>query len=702
MATRRRPLGQGNEISIISDPDKESLIRRWMLRMLVPLWGMRFFIHEHGFNDEQLADALGLKGRVGANVRKFDQAKAREQLCKLYAQEEKRNSGVCIPERVQNNVAKLAQMIGLSAVDCRILEFAVLLKTNLQLCYTSKTLGELSEVEVARTLATILRLPEQDVRRALSTYGALAQSGLLVIGSDLSMQLDEKIELISQEFAEQLVVSDADPVGLLRETIAPATPAKLTLLDYSHIDESVGVLLPYLKQALAAARAGVNVLLYGPPGTGKSQLARVLAGSIGCDLFEVVCENTYGDPIDAERRLQAFRAAQYFLAQRSTLLLFDEAEDVFDDGGPSLGRKSTAQQHKAWMNRMLERNRIPALWISNQIGCLDPAYIRRFDMVVELPIPPRSQRVRMIEESGRGLLDSGAVARLAESEALAPAIVARAVSVVQTVGSECDAMSAGSAVERVINNTLVAQGHSPIQRSLAQHLPDIYDPAFIHADADLAAVAAGLVHSTEGRLCLYGPSGTGKTAYARWLAQQLDRPLHVKRTSDLLSKWFGESEKQIAQAFRQAEAERAVLLIDEVDSLLQDRRGATHDIDVRLVNEMLTQMESFPGVFVASTNLMEGIDQAALRRFDLKVRFGYLQPEQAWKLLRRHCQMLGFKARQTERQRLERLPNLTPGDFAAVVRQNRFRALSGAGGFIAALEAECAVKDPVKHAVGFI
>ena len=207
----------------------------------------------------------------------------------------------------------------------------------------------------------------------------------------------------------------------------------------------------------------------------------------------------------------------------------------------------------------------------------------------------------------------------------------------------------------------------------------------------------------SGRLCLYGPPGTGKTAYGRWLAQQLGVPLLVKRASDLKSKWLGESEKNIAKAFREAQNDGAILLIDEVDSFLQDRRRAQHNWEVSEVNEMLTQMESFSGVFVASTNLMEGLDQAALRRFDLKVKFDFLRADQAWGLLLRHCEGLGLQQPlPEERVRISRLVSLTPGDFAAVVRQHRFRPITSAATLIAALEAECAVKQGTNRAVGFL
>jgi transitional endoplasmic reticulum ATPase len=65
------------------------------------------------------------------------------------------------------------------------------------------------------------------------------------------------------------------------------------------------------------------------------------------------------------------------------MIVFDEVEDAFNDGDNLFGRKSTAQTRKAWINRMLETNRVPTLWISNSVGCLDAAFIRRFDMVVE-------------------------------------------------------------------------------------------------------------------------------------------------------------------------------------------------------------------------------------------------------------------------------------------------------------------------------
>ena len=180
-------------------------------------------------------------------------------------------------------------------------------------------------------------------------------------------------------------------------------------------------------------------------------------------------------------------------------------------------------------------------------------------------------------------------------------------------------------------------------------------------------------------------------------------PLLLYTASDLISKWVGESEKNIAAAFRRAESENGLLLIDEVDSFLQDRTHARQSWEVTMVNEMLTRMEAYSGVFIASTNLMDGLDPAALRRFDLKVCFDFLAPEQSALLLDRCSSNLGLApATAHEQDRLRILRNVTPGDFAAVVRQHRFRPIVSAAGFIQALAQECRLKAPVSPGIGFL
>jgi SpoVK/Ycf46/Vps4 family AAA+-type ATPase len=114
-------------------------------------------------------------------------------------------------------------------------------------------------------------------------------------------------------------------------------------------------------------------------------------------------------------------------------------------------------------------------------------------------------------------------------------------------------------------------------------------------------------------------------------------------------------------------------------------------------------MESFSGVFMASTNLMDRLEPAALRRFDLKVRFDFLKPEQAWELLRRQCAAIQLPEPLPDlRPQLARMGQLTPGDFAAVARQHRFRPLESAAALLTALAGECALKQGGGCGIGFV
>ncbi len=685
-----------------SFPDIPPLVQRWVLRILVPLGGHKEFVHPLGFSNDVIAEKVGLGEWIDSRSCDFDPATVRRELRELHRVAEKKFAKAEAPACLRDNVARLAELVGLTEADCRILEFAVLIQNERLLDDTADWLGNLSSVKVFHALAALLDLPEVVVRASLSAQSVLGRSGLVTIERSGASTLRCKLDLLSEHFADQIVSNEADPVTLLRDMVAPASPGQFSMIDFEHIAPSLSILRPYLKRAFESARRGVNVLLHGAPGTGKNELTRAIGSELGCELFEVASEDSDGDPIGGERRLRAFRAAQSFFGQRRALLVFDEIEDVFNDGNPLFGRRSAAQTCKAWVNRMLEDNPAPTLWLSNSIRGLDSAFIRRFDMVIELPIPPKKQRERIIRVACPGLFDDRAIARLAETEELAPAVVTRAAAVVDAIRQDLGRAEAAKAIELLIGSTLEAQGHTVVRANAVTRLPEVYDPVFINADADLGAVAAGLGRNRSGRLCLFGPPGTGKTAYARWLAEGMGVPLLVKRASDILSKWVGDDEKNVARAFRQAEQDGAILLMDEVDSFLQDRRGAVNSWEVTLVNEMLTQMEAFPGIFIASTNLMDGLDQASLRRFDLKVKFDFLRPDRAWELLQRHCRSLSLEMpAQDLRPQLACLANLTPGDFAAVVRQHQFRGIESATDLIAALQAECAVKEGARNAIGF-
>lgn len=683
--------------SITSLHEINPCVLQWVMRLLVPLGGCNEFIQMHFYRDEALAAAIGLvdvndDSEEGGEEEDFSPKQARNDLRRFYRETEKLNGQ--LPSQLQEGVATVAKLVGLSATDCRILEFAIMLQMDGRLAEACDYMGDVTSTKLYGILAVVLDLPEQAIRESMHSQSMLGRSGLLTMRREGAEYIRRKLDILSSMFADSLYCGEADPIELLRDTVHASHPPRLTMDDYSTIRKPLAVLMPYLQNCLQIRKRGVNILLHGVPGTGKTELARLLAASLASTLYEISSEDSDGDPINSSRRLVAYRAAQYFFSGSRNLLLFDEVEDIFATEEGMFAKPALAKSNKAWINRTLEENTIPTIWISNSINGIDAAFVRRFDMVVEVPLPDKAQRARLIRQYSGDFLPDADVQRFASAEQLAPAVIERAATVVASIQSRLQEVPASEAIEMLLNATLKTQGHRQIASSEQPLLPPLYDPAFIHADVDLAAVADNLAHHPAGRLCLYGPPGTGKTAYGYWLAQTLDKPLLVRRASDLFDMYVGGTEKNIARAFHEADEAKAILMIDEVDSFLQDRRTAHRSWEVTAVNEMLTQMEAFKGIFIASTNLMDGLDSASLRRFDLKVRFDYLTAEQTWQLFCRHCDVLGLpNGEDIIHKPIKQLTQVTPGDFATVIRQSRLRPLKSPGDLLRALQAELSLKN---------
>ncbi|TXK61006.1 ATP-binding protein [Alkalisalibacterium limincola] len=398
-----------------------------------------------------------------------------------------------------------------------------------------------------------------------------------------------------------------------------------------------------------------------------------------------------------------FASCQRVLADDRKLLVFDEVDHALNDCGMLSDGQTTAERIKGWLNDHLESNPVPTIWIANSIWHLNPALARRFDIIMEVKVPPTAQRVAMVQTEAKGLLDTESSRRLAGVSSLNPATLRRAARVVTSVKAS-PAVSA-QRLERLIDRSLRAQhlGGLPSRDTLGGALE--FDPSLVNAPVDLAELAAGLIHHPHARLLLHGPPGTGKTAFGRWLATRMDQPAIVKKASDLLGPFVGQTERLIARAFEEARDCKAILQIDEVENFLRARDQAKARWEASLVNEFLVQLESFPGVFVATTNLLGELDTAALRRFDAKIGFEWLQPNQAMRCLTQVLAQLELPVEvpETTAIRLRVLGTVTPGDFAVIARRHRFQPIAGAQAFVAALEEESQLKcvGPPRR-VGFV
>ena len=627
------------------------------------------------------------------------------------------------PTRVQQNIDALAALLQLNQAERALLLYGTLTRYQRELRSLLVEFKVSNAAEAYALIGELAGVKAEEVGEALRAGSRLERIGLVdnLISEHNITDLADLMK-VSEKLPPVLMREYRDEAELMAVFTRPASKSSLALADFAFVGEEAQLLSTLLRHAVARREVGVNVLLYGPPGTGKTELAKVAAQAAGLELFEVEYADRDGNSLSGRERYRSLQMAQVFLkGSAQAALLFDEVEDVFpplsseavqllaraDKAGPP-GNASVSG--KAWVNQILESNAVPTVWVTNRIEQIDPAFRRRFAYHLELKSPPPGAREQLVRRALDGVdVTPAFVERLVAREGLTPAQIHTAVRFASlvSVGPQAAAGAAEPLIERQLRNADQALGgrRGP---GRARRLDTRYDLGLLNVESrfELPRIVQALQARGHGSLCFFGPPGSGKTALAEHLAERMGRPLLIRQASDLVSKFIGETEQNMAAMFAEAERENAVLLLDEADSYLQDRRGAQRTYEVTEVNEMLQGMERHKGVFICTTNLMDRIDQAALRRFSFKIRFKPMTPAQRQAMF--VAEVLGGQSGRLQadwQRRLDALDQLCLGDFAAVQRQAGI--LGGdfdAAEFLEQLEAEHRLKPEVREhrGLGFL
>ncbi len=629
---------------------------------------------------------------------------------------------------VEKNIESLSNLLQLNKAERALLLYGTLARYQRDLRSILVEFKVNNAPEAYAAIATLAGVTATEVGEALRAGGRLERIGLVEnLISEHSITDLADLMKVSEKLPPVLMREYRDRAELMAVFTRPAAKSDLKRNDFEFVGDDVQVLINLLRKAQATKAQGVNVLLYGPPGTGKTELAKVVAHEAGLDLFEVEYADRDGNSLSGRDRYRSMQIAQVFLkGSQEAALLFDEVEDVFPPiSVDAAGLMARAEQQalaaavghsvngKAWVNQILESNPVPTIWVTNRIEQIDPAFRRRFAYHLELKSPPPGAREQLVRKTLDGVAVSDQfVAKLTERKGLTPAQIRTAVRFADLAhaGDAPGGEAFEALIERQLKNSDAALGRNPADavRQKGRRQVTTYDLGMLNVESrfEIPRIVEALKARGHGALCFYGAPGTGKTALGEYIAQQMDKPLIIKQASDLVSKYVGETEQNMAAMFKEATEEKAVLLLDEADSFLLDRRGAQRSYEVTEVNEMLQQMERHDGVFICTTNLLDRIDQAALRRFTFKIKFMPLTAEQRERMfvteaLKGNADLLTPDVR----RRLSKLEQLAPGDFAAVKRQTDILAAEfSVEEFLEQLEAEHRIKPEVREqrSMGFV
>lgn len=594
---------------------------------------------------------------------------------------------------LQRRIGAMSEAFGLSSAESRVL--GLLLRINCDAAFSSLCCGvfydswdqipnyqnrlDLKWLEVAITL----KLSAREFEEVTDRRGRLRRIQLV-------SQCRQDVELSSPILRIAQVRSGSGSGSIVQDLIGrrcDQREATTRWEDFTHLGPSRDVALRLIQGALAAQAKGVVILLHGPPGTGKSAFAQTLIKKAGATAWMVGEADTDGDEASRSSRIAALSMASALTRNaKDAVLVFDEADDVFNDGASGWRRLFAPAQKrdgsKVYMNQLLEDLASPTILIVNDACNLGDAVLRRMSLSIEIKTPSAELSAKIAQRilaKQKLKVTARTLASLAE-EGTPPAVVALAARAAKLAGgNETDVTLAA----RSITRTLDVRRPASIKDLAGMG----FDPAFAHADCDLAHLADQAVACETRALsfCLYGLPGTGKSAFARWIAGRMGLDVIEKRASDLFGMYVGQTERNIAEAFQEAADREAFLIFDEADSFLADRANTTKSWERSQVNEMLTWMERHQFPFAATTNLMAGLDPAALRRFLFKAEFKPMTANQAEALFAR---TFGIPAPQG----LVRLDLLTPGDFAVVARKAKVLGTKDPKGLLHALQAEVALK----------
>lgn len=336
---------------------------------------------------------------------------------------------------------------------------------------------------------------------------------------------------------------------------------------------------------------------------------------------------------------------------------------------------------KGIVNKMLENNVNKVIWILNYTDGLDDSTLRCFTYSIKFGEMPKTMlqsiaysKLKNINVKGKLLNE---LVGLCGSYRVTGASITNMLKTVNSGVNENEEKIILDVKNMLEANSELLYGTSNIRKKLQ----DGYELEALNTSIAPNEIVEMIKNAVEYsrraeiktgiRMLFYGLSGTGKTEFARYIAESLDKKLILKKTSDILGKYVGENEQHIEEAFAEASTEDAILLFDEVDSFFANRLGANNSCERTMVNEFLIQMDDFNGLLICTTNIKELMNPAMQRRFHIMTEFKALNKNGIKTLLAKYFASFNFSKKDIAV--LQEYNSVTPGDFNSLYGRIRFR-----------------------------
>ena len=630
------------------------------------------------------------------------------------------------PRALQSRITELQQCLGLVDQERDILLVLYLQDKTLKL--GDFAVGSYRQGFDTSRLAMLAGLDESTVAEYLSENANLRKYGIIDEDGDLYRSFLNFLVGISKQ-------------ALSERFWTKWTEEALPWEFHGKIAEEHGKIICDMIKSKPAGN-GISILLYGAAGAGKTSFAVSLAAKLGKELYFIAQNDRESSrqSFSANFRYAALAAAQRQLDPDKCILVVDECDDMIEACQPSgfffglFSAREDGAETKGQLNTVIDENRHTVIWICNsQQNTIARSSRRRFDYSVLFDELLPETRMRIWENCLKqhdcvGRLSADYISEVSRVYKVNAGGIALAVKNAAALVASDPSKSFEECVAQFLKAhcTLLGIRRSPDERLAPARdysLEGLNIKSGIRPERIIEVCRNYLSAQDNPAQCgrdrprmnllLHGVPGSGKTEFVKYLAKCLDRKLNIKNASDLLSKYVGGTEHLLAAAFSEAEKNNEILFIDEGDSMLASRGEARRSWEVSQVNTLMTEMENFDGIFIVSTNLIQKLDPAALRRFTFRIHFDYLDDAGKEVFFQTYFRSMNLpEFTDADRAALRAIDRLTPSDYRNV-RQQLFYlnnvCLTNAE-IIEALKAEAQSRDSQgeykglgeeRHGIGF-